>query len=55
MNRGNYLIIILLLIGAVVLGGYLVSIGWVLFNMMLGLLGIGLLVAGFYFGRWTKK
>lgn len=54
-NSGNYLMIILLLVGAVFLGGYLVSIGWILFKLMLGLIGVGLLVAGFYLGRWTKK
>lgn len=55
MKNGNYLIIVLLLVAAVILGGYLVTIGMILFKLMLGLVGISLLVIGFLLGRWTKK
>ena len=54
-KSSTYGMVILLLVAAVFLGGYLVSIGWVLFKLMLGLLGIALLIGGFYMGRWTKK
>jgi len=54
-NIGLILIIIAIICGAVFLGGWLVTIGIVLFKIMIGLLGICLLVAGFYLGRWTKK
>jgi hypothetical protein len=53
-NTGLILLIVLIIFGAIFLGGWLVTIGIVLFKIMIGLIGICLLVVGFYLGRWTK-
>lgn len=55
MGKGNYLILILVLAIALIIGGYMMAIGMILFKIMIGLIGIGLLTIGFYIGRWTKK
>lgn len=53
-STGLILVIILIIFGAIFLGGWLVTIGIMLFKIMIGLIGICLLIAGFYLGRWTK-
>jgi hypothetical protein len=55
MKKMNYLWIILVLILALVIGTHLVAIGMILFKIMIGIIGLGLLIIGFYIGRWTKK
>jgi len=54
-NRSLLLLAILIVLGAIFFGGWLVTIGIILFKIMIGLIGISLLVVGFYIGRWTKN
>ena len=54
-KTGNILLIIIIAIVALVVGGWLISIGWALFKIMLGLLGVGLVTLGFYIGRASKR
>jgi len=54
-NRSLLLLSILIVLGAIFFGGWLVTIGIILFKIMIGLIGISLLVVGFYIGRWTKN
>jgi len=46
---------ILIVLAAIFLGGWLVTIGIMLFKIMIGLLGLGLLALGFYLGRISKR
>jgi len=54
----KFSIIVLIIIGlilALYVGGFLVGITMMLFKIMIGVLGLGLFIGGFYVGRWTKK
>lgn len=54
-KTGIIIAIVLIILAAVVVGGWLVTIGWALFKILIGLLGLGLFVLGFYLGRLSKK
>ena len=54
-NTGLILVIVLVLFGAIFFGGWLVTIGIILFKIMIGLIGVALFAVGFYFGRWSKR
>lgn len=56
MRKTTFIILmVLIVLAAVVVGGWLVTIGWALIKIMIGLLGLALLVLGFFIGRLTKK
>jgi len=56
MNKTSViLVMVLILFGAIFFGGWLVTIGVILFKIMIGLIGIALFGIGFYFGRWSKR
>lgn len=55
MSRKHFLYIALFLILAIVIGSYVVAIGAFLFKLMLGIVALGLIVLGFYIGRWAKR
>ena len=46
---------ILLILAAILLGGWLVTIGWVLIKIIIGLVALIGLVGAFILGRITKK
>jgi hypothetical protein len=51
----NTLLIILVLVLALYLGGFLFGVMITLFKIMTGLVVIGLLIVGYYIGRSYKK
>jgi len=56
MKRSRLILILLLIIVVgYFLGGYLLTIGWFLFKLMLGILGIALLAVGYYLAKLTKR
>lgn len=49
------LIFLLIIIVGFFLGGYLLTIGWFLFKLILGILGVALLMVGYYLAKFRKR
>lgn len=54
-NTKLILIIIVVLLVAYFIGGWIMTIFWFLMKILFGLMGLGLIIGGYYIGKNWKK